>query len=235
MRKVIVLVCLFVVLTACSEVKVPELSPEVILEQSVERMREIEGFHFLVVRDGEHAFLDPEETISFRRADGDYVVPDKVFATVKVIAPGIVAEVKIISIGDNHWETNILSGKWQVIPPKYAFQPAILFDPASGMQDVLANDLKELEYLGIVEIEEMPGFSLYHIAGRVSGTHINQITEGLIDAEELAIELWIAPKTFELYRVIMVDPMDEGEEEDTVWQIDFWDFDQIIDIQPPIN
>jgi len=31
-----------------------------------------------------------------------------------VIAPGLVTDVQIISIGDDQWETNYITGDWQV-------------------------------------------------------------------------------------------------------------------------
>jgi hypothetical protein len=53
----------------------------------------------------------------------------------------------------------------------------------------------------------------------------------MIGPDAADIELWITPDTFELNRMVVVEP---GAEEDTIWTIDFWDFDQVSDISPPI-
>lgn len=220
--------------TGCAGRQIEELPPEEILSRSAERMRELDGFHYLIERSGAPAFLDYAETISFRRAEGDYVLPDRVIAEVRVIAPGIVAEVTIISVGETTWETHLLTGEWQVVPQEYAFQPQILLNPDTGIQAVVERDLESLAYEGIDEIEEMPGFPLYRLHGTLLGDGTYNATYGMIDKDPLDVRMWIAPDTFELHRVIVVDPADPGEDEDTVWQIDFWDFDRTIDIEAPI-
>lgn len=226
---------LILFLAACSGTQIEELPPDEILALSTARMQELEGFHFLIERSGEPAYLDYGETISFRRAEGDYVLPDRVIAEVRVIAPGVVAEVTIISIGEIQWETHILTGEWQIVPPEYAFPAQILLNPDTGIQAVIKSDLTSLEYVGIDEIEEMPGFSLYRLHATLEGEGAYYATYGMIDKDPLEVEMWIAPRTFELHRLIVVDPLDPGEEEDTVWQIDFWDFDRILEIDPPVS
>jgi hypothetical protein len=120
------------------------------------------------------------------------------------------------------------------VPQEYAFQPQILLNPDTGIQAVLERDLQSLSYVGIDEIEEMPGFPLYKLEGMLEGDGAYDATYGMIDKDPLDVQMWIAPGTFELHRVIVIDPADPGEDEDTVWQIDFWDFDQTVEIEAPI-
>ena len=47
------------------------------------------------------------------------------------------------------------------------------------------------------------------------------------------MQLWISPETFEVYRMVLTEE-EEGEEEPSTWTIDFWDYDQVIEIEPPI-
>ena len=54
---------------------------------------------------------------------------------------------------------------------------------------------------------------------------------GLIAADTLAVRLWIAPQTFDLLRVQLVQP---GAGEVTTWQVDFWDFNKVVEISPPV-
>lgn len=234
LRNIWFLLIILFMLTSCTGTQIKELPPEQILELSAERMRQLEGFHYLIDRSGAPAFLDYDETISFRRAEGNYVLPDRVTAEVRVIAPGIVAEVTIISIGDTQWETHLLTGDWQRVPQEYAFQPQVLLNPDTGIQAVLENDLQSLNYMGIDELEELPGLSLYKLQGTLDGEGAYYATYGMIDKDPLDVVLWIAPDTFELHRVIVVDPADPGEDENTIWQIDFWDFDKTVEIEPPI-
>lgn len=189
------------------------------------------GFDFLIEREGAPAFLDPQGTLSFRRAEGEYASPDRVRATIRVIAPGIVTDIAVISIGPIQWETNMLTGEWQELPPDWGFNPGVLFDPETGIQAALIEDLSELILLGTAELEELPGQSLLHLRGRIGGQRLYSVSYGMIGPDAADIELWITPDTFELNRMVVVEP---GAEEDTIWTIDFWDFDQVSDISPPI-
>lgn len=228
------LIACLTTLTACGGAAAETLTPEEIITRSAATMRALPGFHFNLSRTGAPAFLDAFGTLAFREADGNFVSPDKVRATVKVIAPGIVAEVAIIGIGDQEWETNIFTGNWELVPPEYAFKPSILFDPNAGIQLALIENLEDPVLLGTEELEEVPGLALYHLQGKMSGADIQSITLGLIDPESLNVDIWIAPGSFELYRVVLVDPALGDETESTTWQMDFWDFGTVIDISPPI-
>src|SRR3989304_5725789 len=121
--------------------------------------------------------------------------------------------------------------EWQEWPPDWGFNPAVLFDPETGIQAALVEDLSGLVLLGTEELEEIPGQSLYHLQGLFAGERLSTVSHGMIGPEAADAELWIAPGTFEVYRMILVEP---GEQEDTIWTIDFWDFDKIHEILPPL-
>lgn len=197
-------------------------------------MRGLEGFSFRLARYGAAVFVDPTGVVTFREATGSFVAPDRVQATVKVIAPGIVAEVSIIGIGDLEWETNIFSGEWVLVPEEYAFKPAVLFEPGAGIQKAIETHLVGVELVDIAELEEVPGISFYHLRGQMDGRNVHDITFGLIDNQPLEVELWIEPGSFALHRALIIDPVNEGADEGTTWQLDFWDFGTTIQVEPPI-
>ncbi|MDH3943517.1 MAG: LppX_LprAFG lipoprotein, partial [Anaerolineae bacterium] len=156
-----------------------------------------------------------------------------VSATIRVVAPGLVADIDLISMGDRQWQTNLLTRAWESVPPENSFNPADLFDPESGIPAALELDLSGLELIESVEIEELPGQVFYTLRGQLDGGRAFEMSFGLIGPGTLDISLWIAPETFELYRMIVVEPGMDGED-DTTWQIDFWDFDQVGEIEEPI-
>jgi lipoprotein LprG len=197
---------------------------------SAERMRSMGGFRFVIDREGASAFLDVENTISFRRAEGAYAAPDRVRAAIRVIGPGMVAEITVISIGRTQWETNFVTGDWEQLPPDWGFNPAVLFDPQSGIQAALIEDLTQIDLVGAEELDEVPGQTLFHLRGTIGGSRLFVVSYGMIGPDECEADLWIAPETHELHRITVVEP---GEEE-TVWTIDFWDFDEVPDISPPL-
>jgi hypothetical protein len=222
-------------LSACGYTRTSINDPRKLVSLSTAKMQQLKGFQYQINRTGEPAFLDYNETISFRKAEGFYVIPDRVTAKVRVITSLIVAEVNIISIGDKQWETNLVTGAWQRVPAEYAFQPQILLNPETGLQAILEEQLYDLTLLGLDEIEELPGKKLHHIHGLLNGDAAYNLTYGMIDNETLDVDIWVDPESYVIHRVIVIDPMNEGEDEDTVWQIDFWNFDKVIEINPPLE
>jgi hypothetical protein len=219
-------------LSGCREPEPEALPPEEIIQNSADRMNGMSGFEFIIERSGEPVYLDLDDTIAFRRAEGHYVAPDKAQAVVRVITPGLVTDVGVISIGQTQWESNLLAPDWQELPPDWGFNPAVLFDSQIGIQSILLSDLSELNYQGVEQIEDGPEQQLYLISGTLNGERIHEMSYGTIGPQTMSIQIWIAPKTFELYRVVITDPS-QGGEEPTIWQVDFREFDQTIDIEPP--
>ncbi len=194
-------------------------------------MASLKGFHFVIDRSGSPAFLDTAETYSFRRAEGDFVAPDSAQASVRIITPGLIAEIQCIGMGDRYWETNVLSGEWTALPPEQGFNPAVLFDPEIGFQTIIEGDLTGLTRLEDEELEELPGRPLYVLSGKMRGEHINTMSYGLMGPQEMEIRLWIDPETFDMHRILITQSRPDNEP--TLWQIDFWDFDQVVTITAP--
>ena len=219
-------------LSACGIAAPEVLPPEEIIAHTTQRMAGLPGFHFLLERSGHPAYIDANETIAFRRAEGDYVAPDSARANVRVITPGLIAEVKMVGIGEDYWETNFLTGEWDRYPIDQGFNPAVLFDSESGFQMVLENDLSELRFIGFEELEEMPGKSLYALQGTVAGERLYKMSYGMIGPDTMQISLWIDPDKFDIYRVLVIDPTNNPTDP-TLWTFDFWNFGETADIKPP--
>lgn len=217
---------------ACGQAAPEALPPEEIIARSVERMTGLDSFHFVIDRSGAPAYLDDEESLSFSRAEGDFIAPDRATADIRVIAPGLVAELSIIAIGEDYWETNLLSGQWQALPTGAGFNPAVLFDPQRGLQPVLENDLTDLQLAGVAELDELPGQKLYRLTGRVAGENLVAMSYAMIGPQPMDIQLWIAPQTFELYRILITEPTADPADP-TIWQLDFWNFNTPVTIAPP--
>ncbi len=228
----IIFVLIVSLFAGCGPRKPAEIPPEEIIARAVERMKSLQGFHFLIDRSGAPAYLDEGEVYSFRRAEGDFVTPDKALAAVRVIAPGMVAEIQAVGIGDRYWETNFLTGNWEELPSGMGLNPAVLFDPEVGLQPILQSDLSDLKVLEPVELEEIPGKLLYHLEGKILGDTLHAMSYGLIGPETMDVQLWIDPKTFDVNRVLIAH-LQPGNTEATIWQVDFWNFDKVVDIVPP--
>lgn len=224
---------LILLLAACGGGALPELEAGEILRNSAETMAAQPGFRFKLDRDGALAYLDAEQTLAFGSAIGDYVAPDRTRARVSIIAPGLITKVNIISVAQTQWQTNVLSGVWEELPPEFGFNPTALFDPEIGIPAILTHDTSGLVSAEPERIEDGPDELLYHIIGNVSGEKVYQLSGTLIGPDELAFEAWIAPETFELHRMIVTEPVAEGQEEGEIWQLDLTEFGKIVEIEPP--
>ena len=220
---------------ACSDPSLPEISAEELVQRTAERMRNSDGFQFTIERDGAPAFLDADETLSFRRARGAFVAPDRALATVRVIGPGIITDVDVISVAEIQWQTNVVTGDWEVLPPNWGFNPAVLFDDDIGIQAVLLADLSQVALAESENLAESDGPDelLYSVTAVATGENVYQMSGYLIGPEQVDIQLWIRPETFELVRIVVREPEPDSEEGESIWQVDISHYDELIDIQPP--
>lgn len=230
LRHAVLFVLMMGVLVGCGDASLPELEAELILANSAEKMRSLTGFHFEIDRDGALAYLDSGKTLAFGSGSGDYVAPDRARAQVKIIAPGFVTTVSVISVGEIQWETNVVTGVWTELPPDWGFNPTVLFDPTVGIQSILTNDLTNPV---LQEPDEIDGETVYLISADASGDNIHKLSGFLIGPDPVTIQLWVKPETFELMRVQITDPANADQDEDTIWIIDFSQFDNVVEIEPP--
>lgn len=232
------LFCIWLVLATavagCQSPDLPTIDADQLIEQTAVRMTDLAGFQFDISRDGAPAYLDPDNVLSFRRATGAYVAPDKAAATVRVIGPGLITDVDVISIGQQQWQSNIATGAWEQLPENWGFNPAILFDEAVGLPAILTADMRDLQLTEPQKLADGPDPSqlLYHLTGTVDGQRLYQMSSSLIGPEAVAVQLWIAPETFELVRVLITEP---EPEEPSLWQVDFSHFGQLVSIEPPLD
>ncbi|MCP4361326.1 MAG: LppX_LprAFG lipoprotein [Chloroflexi bacterium] len=214
--------------------QIEQLPPETILQNAATRMNQMAGFQFNIAREGAPAYLDPDEILSFRRATGAYAAPDKAAAAVRVIGPAIITDVDVISIGETQWQTNVATGAWEELPPNFGFNPTTLFDPQIGLQTILLEDMTNLQLAELQNLkdDDGPDQELYHLTGEATGERLYEMSGTLIGPAPVIVELWILPETFELVRVLVTEPIPDTEET-SLWQVDFANFDEVIEILPP--
>jgi hypothetical protein len=214
----------------------PPPPPDEIVSRSMETMTALPGFSFSISRTGGPAYVDENETISFSRAEGKYTAPDSAAATVRVIVPGIVAEIDVIAIADRYWETDPFTRQWIELAAGRAFNPAALFDAAAGLPALLLEDLHTValaEGEEPVDLEEVPGVEFYLVVADLDTTRLHPLSFGLIGPEPARTHLYIEPRTFLLHRIVITEPAAGPDEEPSVWQVDFWDFGEAAVILAP--
>ncbi len=233
MVRFILIGLVILLLSGCQANNTPEMTPQEILEHSAERMQSARGFQVSIARSGASAFLDYENTLSLSKLTGIFVTPDRIQAEVRVIAPGVVVSVDVISIGNVQWQTNVITGEWEQLPENWGFNPATLLAAETGLPAILIADLSDLSVEQGAELEVMPGKKLFLVSGKLNGETLYDLSNWLMGPDPMDAQIWVDPQTFDLYRAVLIEYAGDPEKERR-WQIDFWDFDRVIDIQPPI-
>ncbi len=229
----LILVMLIFLTTACGGGSDPAITAESTLVEAASHMSSLAGFEFLLTHTGPIVYIDTERTTEFLQAGGNFVSPDQALTTVKVGALGLVLEITVISIGDTQWGTNPLTGAFQELSETYIYKPTQYLDPENGFFPKLGSELTELVLVGEEELEEMPGLKLQHMTANLPGEVIFEISNGLMDAGTLQVDIWLDPGTSEIHRVTLTDPSAAAEEERSVWQFDFWSFGETVEITAP--
>ena len=128
-----------------------------------------------------------------------------------------------------------MANQWEELPPNWGFNPAVLFDDEIGIQAVLLADLSDIQLAEPENLAESEGPDelLYSVTAVASGENVYQMSGYLIGPESVTMQLWIVPETFELARIVVREPEPDSEEGESIWQVDIFNYDELIDIQPP--
>ena len=232
-----VLVASFILLLALSSCSEPDPTPppaEEIIAAASDKMAGLEGFHFSMDMSGLPVFLDGDQTLALGKAEGFYSKPDQAMGAVSIQAPGLVTNVDVISIGQQQWLTNILTGDWMEMPPEWGFNPAVLFDANDGFLAILTADLRDPVVIGQEKLAGGPDSELYIIEGTLPGARLGELTLGLLGPDDLDVRLWIDPEGYGLHRIIVTNPAGSSEENGSVWQLDLDQLGKSVTIEPPI-
>jgi hypothetical protein len=200
-----------------------------ILRATSKKLAETPSLHFSINIDGD-AYIDDQDTIRLIEAEGDVVRPDRVIASFKVnVLNSVNASISMITIADQHWSTDLISGKWISAPAEFAYDPGILFDNTLGIGPVMdrVNDAT------LVGEESIDGKSVFHIHADVPQSIIGDLTSNTMDGDPISVDLWIDSTTSDLLRVQLAEPKDNGKDHPATWTLDLSKHGESIDINPP--
>ena len=209
----------------------PTPAPSFVAVQAGRALEGVQSLRFIFETSGAPVYVDAEETLAFRRAEGDYTAPDRMQGSAKILAGGFVAEVQVVAIGERKWMTNLLTGEWEKLPPTWGLNPATFFDATAGIPYILIDELEAEQLEGPLEREDIRG-EVWHLTGRLDGQAVETMSGGLIPPGLVELEAWIDPLDYEIRRLLLVLP-ETDPVEPTEWLIEFSISEEPIDISPP--
>jgi hypothetical protein len=222
------LLLLTLLLTACAPA-LPDLPPNDIVIRAGTAMLQVPAFHFKIEISGAPVYLNRATALQLRSAEGDFARPDRMGVHLKVIAAVAAAELDMIAIGNEQYLTNILTQQWEVLPPEFGFNPAVMFDQKVGLEQVLSGGIDEAKLVGVESIDNV---NVYHVTGQLDGARVQGMSGGLISTGRVEAEVWVDGSTFLPRKAVVIDSSTDPQKP-TTWTLTFGSFGKTVNIAAP--
>lgn len=208
----------------------PTPTAEEILARASQRLADTEAVRFDLAVDGE-TFVDGAKTIQLLEAEGNLQRPDRVRTdfTARLLRATTIT-LKLISIGDRSWTTNLLTGAWEIAPEEFEYDPQTLFDNQQGIGPVMerVDDARQLPD------EEVDGRATYHVEAQVGEEVIGPLTAFTMTGTPVTVNLWIDRETGDLLRARLAESAGEGRANPATWTLDLSGHGEQVTIEPPV-
>jgi len=206
----------------------PTTTPQQILESASRRLAETPSAHFALTVEGD-TFIDSGQNIRLISAEGDLVRPDRVRATFQAEVADRAITIQLITVGEDSWTTNVLTGEWEPAPLEFAYRPDILFSTQDGIGPVMGR-VTNVERLPDEEIEGRP---VYHLQAQVDEEVVGPMTYYTLTGSPVTVNLWIDQESGDLLRARMSEPPGEERPNPAVWTLDLSHHGEDVSIEPP--
>ena len=207
----------------------PTPTPTELLELASQHLAETPAVHFVLEVQGE-TFVDPVANMLLVRAEGDLQRPDRVRTALQLEVVGRVISLFLVSVGDQAWMTDLLTGEWGVAPLEFTYRPGIIFSPQHG----LAPMMERARDVALLADEDVDGRRAYHVRASVAQSMVGPLTNNSIKGSQLTVEFWIDQETQALLRARISEPPDPQRPHPAIWTIDFSHHGEAITIEPRV-
>lgn len=202
---------------------------EQLLRRASDRLAETETVRFDLKVEGD-TFIDGAGTIRLVGANGSLQRPDAVDVEFQVELLGTqTVSIRMISIGDESWTTDLLSGEWGPSPDEFGYNPAILFDNQDGLGPVAGR----LESPEIEGEEEIGNREAHRVTGTVSAEVISPMTSGTMQGEDIQVTLWLDTETGDILQLQVAEPDDIPKDNPATWTMRLTDHNSDVTIEKP--
>jgi lipoprotein LprG len=206
----------------------PNADPVEITQASAAAMAGVSSVEFRLDRSGAPIFIDQFERIALDSLRGQFTVPTRAQAELQVTVEGNLAtRLGAVAIDDEVWISNPVTGDFETLPAGYDIDPSKFFDPENGWQPLLAS----LEDVSLVGIDDRGG-DRYHITATAPAAQVSNITVGLVEGQDVAVDLWIHPGSMLVTAAEFDTVIDDAS---STWALELSRYGDSFDIQPPSN
>jgi hypothetical protein len=206
----------------------PDATADEIVGAAADAMGAVTSVEFRLERRGAPVFIDEFQSIALDSMIGQFVVPGRAAAQLQVTVDGNLAtKIGAVAVDDEVWMSNPVTGDFEPLPAGIDIDPARFFDPTGGWQPLLAN-LEDVELIGI----EDRGGDRYHVRGVAPAAEVANITVGLVNDQDVVVDLWIHPGT-DLVTALEFSTTIDGAA--SQWVLELGRYGESFTIRPPAN
>jgi lipoprotein LprG len=188
-----------------------------------------QSVHFTIALSGKPVFADESGLFEIVGIVGDLKRPDGVLATLKVGGAAGSSEIKTVSLAGKQYFTNPITLGWQCLPAGEGFDPAVLFDPSKGVENLLQQGFQNVSLIGMEEIAGVPS---YHLRGSFAAAALQAISGSRLGAGDVKVDLWADAATMRASKIELVDTASDPNTP-SIWTITFSDYDKPVDVRVP--
>ncbi len=145
-------------------------STQQLLTNLQKNFRNVSSFH--VVMKVDNPGTPTAQQVQIRNADGDVIMPDKVKAQANVMLSGQAVTVNLISVGDNQYITDPITGQWRVI--KGVLDPRTLTNPDTGIISLVG----KVQNLSAPTDDSVNGVPCWRVTGQLDAKYLAFFTGG---------------------------------------------------------
>lgn len=230
MAGMLVAVMLLLLLGACQSgtsgpTPTPTPTPAERLTFAANEMSTVSSLKFAITRNGDPKVLDMGFfSVGLVSAEGAYQAPDQVHAVIKMQMGGAVQEGQVLWLPEGTYAMlPPMSETFSEFPVEEEFNAPDIFSAETGLPSIL----KTLEDPVLVGTEEVETYQTYHIRATAQGEELTGLTAIPLAEGEATVDVWIDQATNYVVRVQVTESDGNG------WLIDFYDFNEPVDIPQP--
>jgi hypothetical protein len=207
----------------------PDVTAEEILRFGAGRMANVASAHFRATIDGT-VYIDDPRTLQLVSAEGNVVRPDRVQTQFRLrIGEQAISTIRLITIGDDAWMTDLISGDWVPAAVEFGYDASILFDPVEGLGPVMLG----VEAPVRLDDEELNGREAYVVEATAGEDLIAPITSNTLTGYPVTIRAWIDQETGDLLKIVLVEPPSPENDDPSTWTLELSQIDKEFTIEPP--
>jgi len=212
-----------------TQTTVAELSPDEILARASTQLAATQTVAFNLAVTGE-TFVDLNDTIQLLNAKGYLVRPNRVYTEFKIkIAKSITLSMKLITIENRHWTSDLITGKWGAAPEEFGYDPRLLFDNQNGIGPVMDRITNATK----LPNDTVQGRETFHMQASVSHDIIGALASNSMLAGDVGVEIWIDVQNFNVLQLKLSESTAVTDHQPAVWVLSLTNQDQPTTVDAP--